>query len=192
MSDYIFEVHGVPPGRKGEGITRLIYENLNGLQSMLLSKNEKLEKVRQVIKDLQADVICYNKHRQNLWHKLNKNGFQQMFNREEMDLPAIASSNANKEAGKFQEGSTAMMTYGELIQHFDPEGSGCNELRLGRCTYMRSIRENRIVTRIICGYSPCANKKKDLGTVYQQNCCHLINKLKDDTCPHARFCNDLL
>jgi hypothetical protein len=31
VSDYLLEVHGVPPGRKGEGITRLIYENLNGL-----------------------------------------------------------------------------------------------------------------------------------------------------------------
>ncbi len=32
VSDYLLEVHGVPPGWKGEGITRLIYENLNGLQ----------------------------------------------------------------------------------------------------------------------------------------------------------------
>jgi hypothetical protein len=50
--DYLLKVHGVPPGWKGEGITRLIYENLNGLQSNLLSKNEKLEKARQVIDDL--------------------------------------------------------------------------------------------------------------------------------------------
>jgi len=28
--------------------------------------------------------------------------------------------------------------------------------------------------------------------VYQQHCRHLINKLKDDTCPHARFWEDLL
>jgi len=30
VSDYLLEVHGVPPGRKGEGVTRLIYENLYG------------------------------------------------------------------------------------------------------------------------------------------------------------------
>ena len=42
VSDYLLEVHGVPPGRKGEGITQLIYENLNGLQSTLSNKNEKL------------------------------------------------------------------------------------------------------------------------------------------------------
>ena len=79
VSDYLLEVHGVPPGRKGEGVTRLIYENLNGLQSTLLSKNEKLEKARRVIDDLQADVVCYNKHQQKLRHKANQNGFRQMF-----------------------------------------------------------------------------------------------------------------
>jgi hypothetical protein len=44
----------------------------------------------------------------------------------------------------------------------------------------------RIVTRVIRGYSPCTNKNKDLGTVYQQH------HLKDDTCPHAWFREDLL
>jgi hypothetical protein len=80
VSDYLLEVHGVPPGRKGEGVTTRIYENLNGLQSTLSSKNEKLETAQRVIDDLQADVVCYNKHRQNLQHKANRNGFRQMFN----------------------------------------------------------------------------------------------------------------
>ncbi len=57
MLDYLLEVHGVPPGWKGEGITRLIYENLNRLQSTLLIKNEKIEKARQVIDELQADIV---------------------------------------------------------------------------------------------------------------------------------------
>ena len=131
MLDYLREVHGVPPGRKGEGITRLIYENLNGLQSTLLIKNEKLEKARRVINELRADIVCYNEHRQNLWHRLNRNGFRQMFNGGETELRAIASYNMHKEAGKFQEGGMEMMTYGDLIQQFDPEGSGCNNLGLG-------------------------------------------------------------
>jgi hypothetical protein len=75
VSDHLLEVHRVPQGRRGEGITRLIYENLNGLQSTLLSKNKKLEKVQQVINNLQADVVCYNERQQNLWHKSNRNGF---------------------------------------------------------------------------------------------------------------------
>jgi hypothetical protein len=58
VSNYLLEIHGVPPGWKGEGITRLIYENLNGLQSTLSIKNEKLEKVRRVIDELQVDIVC--------------------------------------------------------------------------------------------------------------------------------------
>ncbi len=58
-----------------EGVNRVIYENLNGLQSAL-SKNEKLDKARQVIDDLQVDVVCYyyNEHCQNLKHKTNRMG----------------------------------------------------------------------------------------------------------------------
>ncbi len=49
-------------------MTRLIYENLNGLRSVLV-KNDKLEKARQVIDDLEADLVCYIEHRQNLQHR---------------------------------------------------------------------------------------------------------------------------
>jgi hypothetical protein len=57
---------------------------------------------------------------------------------------------------------------------------------------MRFIGDDRIITRIICRCSPCANKKKDSGTGYHQYCRHLINKLKDDTCLRARFRDNLL
>jgi hypothetical protein len=60
--EYLLEIHGLPPGRKGDGVTRLIDENLNGLQSTMLSKNGKLEKARRVIDDLQVDIVCYNEH----------------------------------------------------------------------------------------------------------------------------------
>jgi hypothetical protein len=73
--EYLLEVHGLPPGRKGKGVTRLIYENLNGLQLTMSKQNEKLEKARQVIDNLQAYIVCYNEHHQNLRHKANRNGF---------------------------------------------------------------------------------------------------------------------
>ena len=192
VSDYLLKVHGVPPGRKGEGITRLICKNLNGLQSTLSNRNEKLEKACRVIDDLQANVVCYNGHRQNLRHNANRNGFRQMFNGGETDLRAIASHNIHDLVGKYQEGGTAVLSYGNLLQYFNLEGSGRDDLDLGRWTYMRFVGEDRIVTRVICGYSPCANKKKDSGTVYQQHCRHLINNLKDFTCPHTCFWEDLL
>jgi hypothetical protein len=115
-----------------------------------------------------------------------------MFNGRETELRAIASHNRNKDAGKFQEGGTVMMVYGNLIEQFDPEESGQDDLGLGRWTYMLFCGTNITVTRVICGYSPCANKKKDSGTVYQQHRQHLINKLKDDTCSRSRFWEDLL
>jgi hypothetical protein len=107
-------------------------------------------------------------------------------------LQAIASNNANEEAGKFQERGMALITYGDLIQLFDSKRSGWNNLGLGCWTYMRFIGDDKIITRVICRYSPCINKEKDLGTVYQQHCRHLINKLKDNICPQKRFQEDLL
>jgi hypothetical protein len=47
-----------------------------------------------------------------------------MFNGGETELRAIAAQNANKDAGKFQEGGTAMLVFGDLIEQFDPEGLG--------------------------------------------------------------------
>ncbi len=119
--EYLLNVHGLPPGWKRDGVIRIMYENLNGLQSML-SKNEKLDKARQVINDLQADVVYYNEHRQNLKHKANHTGFRQMFNGGETELRAIAVHNVNEDAGKFQEGGTAMLVFGYLIEQFDTEG----------------------------------------------------------------------
>ncbi len=114
-----------------------------------------------------------------------------MFDGGETELRAIASHNRNEDAGKFHEGGTAMMVYGNLIQQFAPEESGRDELGLGRWTYMLFCGANNMVTRVICGYSPCANKK-DSRMVYQQHRRHLINKLKVDTCPRSRFWEDLL
>ncbi len=92
-----------------------------------------------------------------------------MFDRGETELQAIASHNRNEDTGKFQEGGMAMMVYGNLIQQFAPEESGLDELGLGRWTYMLFRGANNTVTRVICGYSPCANKKKDSRMVYQQH-----------------------
>jgi hypothetical protein len=57
---------------------------------------------------------------------------------------------------------------------------------------MKFNGDNNTTTQVICRYSPCANKKKDSGTVYQQHPRHLINKLNDNTCPRLRFREDLL
>ncbi len=58
-----------------------------------------------------------------------------------------------------------MIVYGDLIQQFNPEESGRDDLSLGHWTHMKFKGDDNISTRVICGYSPCANKKKDFGTV---------------------------
>jgi hypothetical protein len=52
VDEEILKVHGVAPGSKAAGVIRLIYKNLNGLNSTM-SDNEKLEKAKQLIHDLE-------------------------------------------------------------------------------------------------------------------------------------------
>ena len=78
VQDEVLQVHGTAPGRKAEGVARLIYENLDGLSNRI-SGNEKLEKEKGIIDDLEADIVCLKEHKQNLMHKDNTNGFSQLF-----------------------------------------------------------------------------------------------------------------
>jgi hypothetical protein len=55
-----------------------------------------------------------------------------MFYGGETELRAIAAHNANKDAGKFQEGWSAMLVFGDLIEQFDPESLGQHNLGLGQ------------------------------------------------------------
>jgi hypothetical protein len=70
VSEEVLQVHGVLPGRKEEGMTRLMYENANGFSNRM-GGNKKLGKAKDLIDKLEADVVLYNKHRQNLMHTDN-------------------------------------------------------------------------------------------------------------------------
>jgi hypothetical protein len=65
VSEEILQVHRVLPGRKEEGITRLLYENANGLSNRMCG-NQKLSKAKDLIDELGADIVAMNEHRQNL------------------------------------------------------------------------------------------------------------------------------
>jgi hypothetical protein len=69
-----------------------------------------------------------------------------MFNGGETELRAIAAHNVNKDTGKFQEGGTAMLVFGDLIEQFDPEGSGQDGLELGRWAFMKFSGGDGVVT----------------------------------------------
>jgi hypothetical protein len=161
VKDELLRVHGVAPGTKLDGVVRLIYENLNGLNARL-SDNEKLDKAKQLINDLEADIVCYNEHRLNLSHKDNKSGFSQLFRGGEAEIRSIAAHNKHegKEVGRVQEGGTAMMTFGTLTEQYDAEQSGRDESGLGRWVVMTFRGDGDVTTRVVCGYNPCYNKNQ--------------------------------
>ena len=62
-----------------------------------------------------------------------------------------------------------MLAFGNLMDQFDGNGSGRNELGLGRWTFMRFAGSDGVVTYVLCGYNPKAKNKVESGTTYQQN-----------------------
>lgn len=192
VDEYLLRVHGVAPGSKPEGVWRLIYENLNGIQSRLAG-NDKLDKIKGVIDDMEADIACFNEHRLNLQHKENRNGFSQMFKGGEAEIRSVAAHNCHegKDVGKVQEGGTAMLLYGDTIEQYDFEASGKDDTGLGRWVSMVFRGENGLVTRVVTCYNPCYNTNKGSRTSYQQHRRYFVTKEKDDTCPRRRFLMDL-
>jgi hypothetical protein len=73
VSDEVLRVHGVMPGRKQDGVTRLLYENVNSLPNRR-GGNNKLEKMKDLIHEWEADLVGVVEHRQNLKNKQNING----------------------------------------------------------------------------------------------------------------------
>ena len=69
VSDKVLSVHGLAPGKKADGVTQMIYENPNGFNSRIGS-NEKLDKAKEIIDELEADVVAYSEIRINGKHKL--------------------------------------------------------------------------------------------------------------------------
>jgi hypothetical protein len=95
VQEEVLMVHGVAPGTKAEGVVRLIYENLDGLANKI-SGNDKLEKEKGIIDDLEADLACFNEHKQNLMHKDNKNGFSQLFQGGEAEVRSVSVHNSHE------------------------------------------------------------------------------------------------
>ena len=62
----VLRVHSIALlGGNPEGFIRLIYKNVNGINNQI-SNNDKVEKAKELIDDLEADVVAYNKHRLNM------------------------------------------------------------------------------------------------------------------------------
>ncbi len=71
-------IHGVALASKPEGVIWLIYENVNSISNKL-SNNDKVEKAKEIINELEVDIVAYNEHCLYLQDKQNVNGFNQLF-----------------------------------------------------------------------------------------------------------------
>ena len=190
--DDMLSVHGVAPSQKAEGVTRLIYENMNGIPTRLMN-NEKLEKARELIDELGADIAAFTELQVNWRHKNNVNGLSQMFNGGESEVRSIAGHNVHEsDCGQRQQGGTGLVLNGPLIEQFDFEASGKDDTGLGRWVTMVFRGQDGLTTRVICGYNPCKSAPKATRSSYQQHRRYFIRQEKDRTCPRKRFRRDLV
>ena len=191
VSDEVLKVHGTAPGSKPEGVTRLVYENVNGLKCQW-SNNDKVDKARELHDELEVDIAAYNEHRLNMKHKANSIGFSRLFNGGEADVRSVIAHNVHENIGRKQEGGTSMLMFGPLTEYLDMSEGGKDESGLGRWVVMTLRGSDDIITRVVCGYNPCGNDKPESSTVYQQHRRYFINKENSLRCPRVRFREDLI
>ena len=192
VADELLTVHGVAPGPKPEGVTRMIYENLDGINTRICG-NEKLEKEKEIIDELEADLVGIVEHKINVAHKDNVNGLGQMFRGGEAEIRTQTGHNVHENVGRIQQGGTGLLLYGPLIEQYNFELSGKDDTGLGRWVVMTFQGEEGKKTRVVAAYCPCVTPPKATKSSYQQHKRYLVNKEKDyETCPRTRFREDLI
>jgi hypothetical protein len=193
----LLEVIGTPPGTKGEGITRILYENVNGLPARLC-RNPKLDKCKTIINDLAADMYCFNEHKNNYKHKENRrHGVAQLFDGGETLVKGIVASNQHETVDRFlsrrlQEGGTGMVAFGETASLMNHQNSGHDATGLARWTYMELKGTDEHSTMVLIGYVPCKNNRSTTSTTYQQQRRYFLLANQSNVCPRQRFLEDLL
>ncbi len=119
------------PTSKAEGVIRLNYENTNGINNKL-GNNDKVEKAKGIINELEADIVAYNEHQLNMQNQQNVNGFNQLFKGGEVAIQSVVAHNVHKYIGKVQKGGTSLMAIGPLTEYIKHNQLGKDETGLGR------------------------------------------------------------
>ena len=146
VSDDLLTVHGVAPGPKPEGVTRLIYENPDGFNTRI-SGNEKLDKAKEVIDELEAYAVAYAEHKINCAHKDNVNGMGQMFNGGEAEIRTQTGHNVHEDVGRTQQGGTSLLLFGSLIDQYDFEHQRSSNVQFRTSMYgNRSLMSHRLTS----------------------------------------------
>ena len=191
IGEDLLKIHGNAPGKKAEGVTRIIMENVNGLLNHICG-NEKLEKEKELLDELEADIFLMTEHKCNLKHKDNRNGFRQMFQGGEAEVRTQTAHNVHENVAKTQEGGCGIVLFGTLVDQYDFEHSGKDDTGMGRWSVMTFCGSEGVTTRVVCGYVPNYVKKRQSNSSYQQQRRHLIQKHNDCTCPRTRMRRDLV
>ncbi len=158
LSEEVLRVHGVALTSKRGGTICLIYENMSGICNTL-SNNAKLEKAKEIHDELEVEIAAYNEHWLNLRHRLNVNGFNQMFKGGEAAIQSITTHNTHENIGRTQEGGASHLMFSPITEYLDLEQLGKDPTGLGRWWIMTVKGNNGSQTRIVCGYNPCYNRK---------------------------------
>jgi hypothetical protein len=125
----LLKVLGTLLDTKGEGITRILYKNVNGLLARL-GRNPKLDKCKTIINDLDSDMYCFSEHKNNYKHKENRrHGIAQLFDGGETLVIGIVASNQHETVNRFlsrwfQEGGTGMVAFGKTASLMNHQNSG--------------------------------------------------------------------
>ncbi len=186
----MLQVHGTPPSSKGEGIVRLVYENVNGLSNKL-SDNKKVDKAKEIHDELEVDIAACNEHRLNMRHRGNVKGFNQIFKGGEAAIQLVVAHNIHENISRVQEGGTSLLLFGTLTDQLDHNQMGKDETGLGRWSVM-TLKGDGVRTRVVCRYNPCFNRNPDSSTTYQQHRQFFITQKSDLTCPRTKFREDLV
>ena len=192
----LLETIGVAPGKKLDGVVRIVYENVNSLKSQI-GDMSKLDKLKCILHDLQADCFAFNEHRINFRHKENRRrGVTQLFNGGETLVRGSGAYNMMEKTEQFinkrtLEGGTGTVAYGELASLMNSKTSGVDATGLGRWTFMEFVGMDGHCTMVLCGYAPCYNNKANSGTTYQQHHRYFIEHESQVDEPRARFLADL-
>jgi hypothetical protein len=190
VPEEVLQIHGAAPAKKAEGVIRLINENVDGISNKL-SNNKKVEKAKEIIDNLEVDIVAYNEHRLNMEDRHNVNGFNQLFKGGKAEIQSVVAHNVHENFDKVQEGGTSLMAIGPLTEYIEHDQPGRDETGLGRWSVM-TFKEDVGRTWVICGYNLCYNKNPESSTTYQQHCRFFVTQRRDLTCPRTKFREDLV
>jgi hypothetical protein len=135
VPEEILTLHGSAPPKKSDGIVRLTYKNVNGLENKL-DDNKKVEREKEIHDKLEVDIVAYNEHQLNMRHPQNVNGFNQLFRGGETEIRSIIAHNVHKYIGRRQQGGMSFMLFGPLIEQLDMDQSRKDDTGLGRWMVM--------------------------------------------------------